>query len=101
MEIPICVGRTQEISYVIIHFQTRIFVTHNLTYLSQVDYIIVLENGMISEQGTYEELWDKGGNFADILVSYFKDNEESSSEFSKESHLYHHKFNITQFEFSP
>ena len=58
--------------------QTRILVTHNVAYLPQMDHIIVLRNGTISECGTYDELLKSGREFADFLATYVKDNEEGS-----------------------
>lgn len=56
--------------------QTRLIVTHNITYLSQSNLIVLLENGTITESGTYEELISKNGNFAEFLRTY--SNEKSS-----------------------
>lgn len=39
--------------------KTRLWVTNNLTYLSQVDQIIVIDQGQVLEQGTYEDLMRK------------------------------------------
>ncbi|XP_058517742.1 ATP-binding cassette sub-family C member 2-like isoform X2 [Ochotona princeps] len=39
--------------------KTRILVTHNLTLLPQMDLIVVLENGQITQMGTYQELLSK------------------------------------------
>jgi ATP-binding cassette subfamily C (CFTR/MRP) protein 1 len=39
--------------------KTRLFVTHGITYLPQVDHIVVLKDGEISETGTYNELLRK------------------------------------------
>ena len=36
--------------------KTRLWVTNNLSFLPQVDHIIVLENGSILDQGTYQDL---------------------------------------------
>ena len=36
--------------------KTRLWVTNNLSFLPQVDHIIVLENGSIVDQGTYQDL---------------------------------------------
>ncbi|XP_077285788.1 multidrug resistance-associated protein 1-like [Arctopsyche grandis] len=48
--------------------KTRILVTHAITYLPKVDNIIVLKDGNISEFGTYQELLEKGGLFAEFLL---------------------------------
>ena len=34
--------------------KTRILVTHGITYLPKVDHIVVLKEGKISEQGSYQ-----------------------------------------------
>ena len=36
--------------------KTRLWVTNNLSFLPQVDHIILLENGSILDQGTYQDL---------------------------------------------
>ena len=36
--------------------KTRLLVTHSVRYLSQMDYILVMKDGRISEQGTYPQL---------------------------------------------
>ena len=36
--------------------KTRVFVTHGVTYLPRVDYIVVMNNGEITEVGTYNQL---------------------------------------------
>ena len=42
-----------------------------------MDHIIVLQNGTISECGTYKELLKGGGDFASFLNVYGKENDES------------------------
>ena len=42
---------------------TTFFVAHRLSTIKNVDRIVVMENGTISEMGTYEELMEKGGAF--------------------------------------
>jgi ATP-binding cassette subfamily C (CFTR/MRP) protein 1 len=39
--------------------KTRVLVTHGIAYLPQVDNIIVMKDGEISEIGTYKELLAK------------------------------------------
>lgn len=48
-------------------FQTRILVTHNLTLLPHTDLIIVMEEGRISQMGTYQELMSRRANFAEFV----------------------------------
>lgn len=48
-------------------FQTRILVTHNVTFLPHTDLIIVMEEGRISQMGTYQELVSKRANFAELV----------------------------------
>ena len=46
---------------------TRIVIAHRLSTIRQCDRIIVLDGGHIVEDGTYDELIDKGGFFADLV----------------------------------
>jgi len=65
--------------------KTRILVTHQLHVLPSVDYIICIDNGSISEQGTYNELMEKNGEFARLMRSYGGiDENKSESENDKE-----------------
>ena len=41
--------------------KTRVLVTHGISFLPQVDNIIVVKDGKISEQGTYQKLIDNQG----------------------------------------
>lgn len=46
---------------------TRIVVAHRLSTIKQCDRIIVLDAGKIIEDGTYDELIDKNGFFAELV----------------------------------
>lgn len=46
---------------------TKIIVAHRLSTIEKCSRIIVLDNGKIAEDGTYEELLDKGGLFAQLV----------------------------------
>jgi ABC-type multidrug transport system fused ATPase/permease subunit len=50
---------------VFIH-KTRVFITNSLNFLQFTDKIIFLNNGRISEIGTYEELAQKDGEFCNF-----------------------------------
>ncbi|KAG8191790.1 hypothetical protein JTE90_026825 [Oedothorax gibbosus] len=54
--------------------KTRILVTHRISVLPEVDTIVVLQNGKVSEMGSYKELLAKKGAFADFLIQYIQEN---------------------------
>lgn len=56
--------------------KTRVLVTHNLSFLPQMDMIIVLANGQVSEVGSYEALMQRNGSFANFLCSYALEEEQ-------------------------
>jgi len=61
--------------------KTRILVTHALHFLPHVDYIYVLSDGFIAEQGTYTELINSGKEFSRFLNEFIsKDNEETEKQ---------------------
>ncbi|XP_008945266.1 PREDICTED: multidrug resistance-associated protein 1-like [Merops nubicus] len=47
--------------------KTRILVTHNLMLLPHTDLIIIMEEGRVSQMGTYQELVSKRANFAELI----------------------------------
>ncbi|KAJ7353075.1 multidrug resistance-associated ABC transporter [Mycena albidolilacea] len=60
--------------------RTRILVTHALHVLDKTDYIYVMDNGTIKEQGTYETLMKEGVVFSKLMEEYGSlDAEESAS----------------------
>uniref|UniRef100_A0A8C9LAS7 Canalicular multispecific organic anion transporter 1 n=1 Tax=Pavo cristatus TaxID=9049 RepID=A0A8C9LAS7_PAVCR len=50
--------------------KTRILVTHSISFLPQVDNIVVLVAGAVSEHGSYSTLLANRGAFAQFLNSY-------------------------------
>ncbi len=48
----------------VMHNKTVIAVAHRLSTIAQMDRIVVLDQGKIVEQGTHEELKEKGGLYA-------------------------------------
>ncbi len=57
--------------------KTRILVTHQLQFLSQADRIIILDEGKIIEQGTYEELSAVEDGYLSLFI---KEKRESENE---------------------
>ncbi|XP_068632708.1 multidrug resistance-associated protein 1 isoform X2 [Battus philenor] len=60
--------------------KTRVWVTHNVTYLAQTDMVLVLRDGQVSEAGTYQQLLEKKGAFAEFLLHHLSDAERTSPE---------------------
>ncbi|XP_062330079.1 ATP-binding cassette sub-family C member 3 isoform X3 [Osmerus eperlanus] len=50
--------------------KTRILVTHGISFLPQVDNIMVLVDGRVSEMGSYQALLKENGAFAEFLRNY-------------------------------
>ena len=46
--------------------RTSIIIAHRLTTIQKCDRLLVLENGRVSEEGTFNDLRNKGGHFAQI-----------------------------------
>ena len=47
---------------------TRIAIAHRLSTVRQCDRIIMMDNGSIAEEGTYEQLMEKKGLFYDFAI---------------------------------
>ncbi|KAK3703287.1 hypothetical protein RRG08_017331 [Elysia crispata] len=60
--------------------KTRVLVTHGIHWLPQVDHILVVTDGRISESGSYEELLSHDGDFAQFLKTYLTQEEEPEDE---------------------
>jgi ATP-binding cassette, subfamily C (CFTR/MRP), member 1 len=66
--------------------KTRILVTHQLHFLPQADYIIVMKGGKVAEQGTYHDLIKDGQEFSKLMQSYgTSQKEESETDGKQES----------------
>ena len=60
-------------------FQVRILVTHGIGFLPQCDVIVVMADGQITEVGSYTELIDNDGAFAQFLGTHQNvENEEEA-----------------------
>ncbi|XP_056606838.1 multidrug resistance-associated protein 1 [Triplophysa dalaica] len=51
----------------ILRDKTRVLVTHGMSFLPQADLILVLVDGEITERGSYKELLNRNGAFADFI----------------------------------
>jgi ABC-type multidrug transport system fused ATPase/permease subunit len=48
--------------------RTVITITHHLSTICEADKIIVLNDGLVAEEGTHEELMDKAGLYSELYV---------------------------------
>uniref|UniRef100_A0A8B9QNC4 Canalicular multispecific organic anion transporter 1 n=1 Tax=Apteryx owenii TaxID=8824 RepID=A0A8B9QNC4_APTOW len=64
--------------------KTRILVTHSISFLSQVDNIVVLVAGAVSEHGSYSTLLANRGAFAQFLNSYGAQEKDAPDEKDEE-----------------
>uniref|UniRef100_A0A8B9FKZ9 Canalicular multispecific organic anion transporter 2 n=1 Tax=Amazona collaria TaxID=241587 RepID=A0A8B9FKZ9_9PSIT len=60
--------------------KTRILVTHGISFLPQVDHIVVLGDGKISEMGSYQDLLKQNKAFAEFLRNYALDEDIEEDE---------------------
>jgi len=60
-------------------------VTHGITFLPEVDVIVVLKDGEVTELGTYKQLLEKKGAFAEFLIQHLQeiDVDDNTSEVGK------------------
>uniref|UniRef100_A0A8C1V5M9 ABC-type glutathione-S-conjugate transporter n=1 Tax=Cyprinus carpio TaxID=7962 RepID=A0A8C1V5M9_CYPCA len=56
--------------------KTRILVTHGLSFLPQADLILVIEDGEITEMGSYAELLSRKNTFADFAEAFSEQDQE-------------------------
>jgi ABC-type bacteriocin/lantibiotic exporter with double-glycine peptidase domain len=46
---------------------TRIVIAHRLSTIRRADYLYVIDDGRIQQEGTYDTLLDEQGLFADLV----------------------------------
>ncbi|XP_027190692.1 ABC transporter C family member 12-like [Cicer arietinum] len=69
-----------------LHGKTRVLVTNQLHFLPQVDRIILVGEGMIKEQGTFEELSKCGPLFQKLMENAGKMEQEVEKNKDRDSH---------------
>ncbi len=52
--------------------RTSIVIAHRLSTILKADSIMVVKDGVISEQGTHEELLEKGGTYKELYETQFR-----------------------------
>jgi ABC-type transport system involved in cytochrome bd biosynthesis fused ATPase/permease subunit len=74
--------------------KTRILITHALNYCQYSDYVYLMENGMVKDQGTFADI-RKTKTFNDIYNKFFKDSQREEKEEDIEDILEEHKLVVT------
>ncbi|EJY57511.1 AAEL017209-PA [Aedes aegypti] len=60
--------------------RSRLLVTHGISFLPSVEEIFVVKDGEISESGSYQQLLDQKGAFAEFLMQHFQELDEEDEE---------------------
>ena len=69
---PFTEMQIQEATDLILKQSTSILIAHRLSTVRAVDRIIVLKEGTIIEEGSHEELLERGGHYAELYNTYFR-----------------------------
>ena len=60
--------------------KARVLVTHGVTFLPQCDHIVVMEEGTVKEQGTYDKLSSKeSGHLARLMEEHSLDEDQNKN----------------------
>lgn len=62
--------------------RTTIVIAHRLSTIRDADEILVVNDGLIAERGTHEELLRRGGAYAALYTSQFKSREDELADFN-------------------
>lgn len=69
---PLTEAQIQEGLDVILEQRTSIVIAHRLSTIKHADRIIVLDSGRIAEEGTHDELMERGGHYSELYNTYFR-----------------------------
>ncbi|KAI9462255.1 P-loop containing nucleoside triphosphate hydrolase protein [Boletus coccyginus] len=64
--------------------KTRVLITHQLQYLNQVDHVIVISDGTVVEQGSFDDLVARNGELTRLLSDVQTTSEESHDSAKKD-----------------
>lgn len=75
---PVTEGRIQQAIRTLLEGRTSIVVAHRLSTIREADRILVLHHGRIREQGSHEELLEKGGLYSMLYRIQFNEGNNGS-----------------------
>ena len=61
------------------HFATTVVIAHRLSTIVGADIIAVLEGGTVIEQGSFDELVERGGRFATMWKNWISSRDSSAA----------------------
>ncbi|XP_036143536.1 multidrug resistance-associated protein 4-like isoform X2 [Monomorium pharaonis] len=68
-----------------LHDKTRILVTHQLQFLKRMDHIVVLDQGFIKMQGSYNELVQSNNDFIEMINNLNHEGQKNGKEIRRAS----------------
>ncbi|XP_072021809.1 ATP-binding cassette sub-family C member 5-like [Amphiura filiformis] len=57
-----------------------VFVTHQLQYLTDCDYVVLMRDGRIAEEGKHNDLMTKDGEYANLIRTFHMDESEDNND---------------------
>ena len=69
---PLTEAQIQEGLDVVLKDRTSIVIAHRLSTIEHADRIIVLDRGVVVEEGTHQSLLAAGGRYCDVYNTYFR-----------------------------
>ncbi|XP_036142952.1 multidrug resistance-associated protein 4-like [Monomorium pharaonis] len=70
-----------------LHDKTRVLVTHQLQFLKRADHIVVLDQGFIKMQGSYNELVQSNNDFIEMMNNLNHDAQKKEAEIERASEM--------------
>jgi ATP-binding cassette subfamily B protein len=55
--------------------RTTLVIAHRLSTIRKADRIVVISNGVVTEEGTHEELLERGGEYKKLYLLQFIDSD--------------------------
>nr|XP_061800413.1 multidrug resistance-associated protein 1-like [Nerophis lumbriciformis] len=77
--------------------KTRVLVTHSLSLLSRADLVLMMDDGRVSEMGSYSQLLERKGDFAKLIHNFSGKPPRESSVYKRVSRKSLSRLSFTDF----